>query len=117
MLLEVDANATTDGERNTLVSNYPFSLDPTVGMELNYGRFIFFRCGVNNLQQEKDMFLQEQWTAQPNVGLGLKLGNLNIDYALTDVGAQEEKTYAHVISIGLKLDFNYLKKAIKAAEN
>ncbi|MEO1516613.1 MAG: hypothetical protein AAFV95_16420 [Bacteroidota bacterium] len=115
LLAELNANVSLDGKRNTLFRSNPYSLDPTLGLEVNYGKFVFLRAGINNLQQEEDLNGNDEWRYQPNLGLGLKFINLRIDYALTDVGQQDQKTYSHVVSVILRLDFNYLKKAVKNA--
>ncbi|MEM9916872.1 MAG: hypothetical protein AAF990_02180 [Bacteroidota bacterium] len=115
LLAELDLNVSLDGERNTLIRSNPYSIDPTIGLELNYGEFIFLRAGLNQWQQTENIDGQKTWTNQPNLGIGLKFMNLRIDYALTDVGQQDQRTYSHVISVVLGLDFNYLKKAVKNA--
>jgi len=45
---EVDFIITTDGRRNVLISGDPISIDPAVGMELNYNDFVFLRTGVKS---------------------------------------------------------------------
>ncbi|MEL6864451.1 MAG: hypothetical protein AAFP19_08535 [Bacteroidota bacterium] len=114
--LELDLNMSMDGYRNTLIRSYPFSLDPTIGLELNYGQFVFLRGGLNQIQEVKDFDGTKSWTVQPNMGLGLKIYQLYIDYAFTDIGDQAQNTYSHVISLRLNMDFGYLKKAIKASK-
>ena len=110
---ELDLIITTDGPRNTLVSGRYSSIDPAFGLELNYNRFIFLRGGVNNIQEELNMQNNPVWTIQPNLGVGLKLGKLRLDYAFSDVDGKEQNTYSHIISLSLDLDFGYLKKAIE----
>ena len=41
---------------------------------------------------------------QPNIGVGVKIKALTIDYALTDIGDQSVALYSNVFS--LKLDIN-----------
>ena len=50
---ELDMTMFMDGKRNTLISSYPFSFDPTIGFEADYKKFVFLRAGINNIQ-EKD---------------------------------------------------------------
>ena len=88
---------TTDGQRNTLISSDPFSIDPAFGITYAYQNFISLRAGVSQFQQLIDFEGNEEWSARPSVGLGLKLGKLRVDYAFTDLGAQEN-TYSHIIS-------------------
>ncbi len=107
LMAEVNGILTTDGQRNTLLQASTFSLSPSLGLELNYKKFIFLRGGINNVQQDRE-FEREFWTVQPNFGVGLKILKLYIDYAFTDIGDQVNETYSHVIS--LRLDLRLKKK-------
>ncbi|PPK86454.1 hypothetical protein CLV84_3381 [Neolewinella xylanilytica] len=99
---EVNLIATTDGKRNTLVSADPVSLDPAFGLEADYGDFVFLRAGVSQLQRIQDFGGTEALQSRPALGLGLKVGQLNVDYAYTDLGDNEGRsTYSHVVSLRL----------------
>lgn len=98
VLPEVDVDMTFDGQRNVVISGNPMSADPHLGLEIGYDDFIFLRAGVNNIQQVKDQEGAKSTIFQPNMGVGLKLKNLHIDYALTNIGSQET-LYSHVISL------------------
>ena len=99
---ELDLIATTDGERNTLLSADPVSVDPAFGLEADYGEFIFVRAGVSQLQRIEDFDQQEQLNSRPSIGLGLKVGALNVDYAYTDLGEDDGRsTYSHIVSLKL----------------
>lgn len=104
LLTSLDLVATTDGKRNTLVKTTYGSLDPMMGMELGYKGLAFLRGGVGQFQEIKDFNGDKSWTFQPNVGLGIKLREVSIDYAFTDIGDQSAGLYSHVFS--LKVDFN-----------
>ncbi len=106
---ELDFVATTDGRRNALISANPFSINPQIGMELGYGGFVFLRGGINNFQKETDIEGTEFTRLQPNLGVGIKVFKLRIDYAFTDIGASNN-TYSHVFSLLLDLNTAYLKK-------
>lgn len=95
---ELDIIVTTDGQRNTLISADPFSIDPAFGLEIDYNQYIFLRAGVNQFQQESDIGKDKFWTARPGIGVGLKLGALQLDYAFTDLGDRQNR-YSHVISL------------------
>jgi hypothetical protein len=101
VLPELDVDMTFDGQRNVVISGNPVSADPHLGFEIGYDDFIFLRGGVNNIQQVKDQEGAKSTIFQPNMGIGLRLKNLTIDYALTNIGSQET-LYSHVFS--LKLD-------------
>jgi hypothetical protein len=97
-LVEGNATFTTDGQRNALVSGNVFSIDPNVGLEVGYSNTIFFRAGVGNAQRVKD-FGEEYVTYQPNIGIGIRLRKMFIDYALTDVGNSSDVLYSNVFSL------------------
>lgn len=101
---ELDVDITTDGQRNSLITSNVFSLDPHLGFEGGYDGIIFLRAGVGNIQKVKnDTGSEKSYTYQPNIGVGIHLKSLTIDYAFTDVGDQSTALYSHVFS--LKLDF------------
>lgn len=104
MLWSIGADATFDGKRNTVIKSDFASLDPHLGMELSYKKMVFLRGGLGGIQEVKDFDLSTTTTFQPNFGLGLKLGNVTLDYALTDIGDQSEALYSNVFSIKFGFD-------------
>lgn len=101
---ELDLDATFDGKRNVLVKSKVASIDPHWGLELGYKNFIFLRGGIGNIQSLKNFNGGTYKTFQPNIGVGIKLKRLEIDYALTNIGGVQEMPYSNVVS--LKLDIN-----------
>lgn len=99
MLAEMNALITTDGNRNTLISGKPVSIDPVAGLELNYKKMVFLRGGLGNIQKLTNDDLTKSWHAEANTGLGLKLGNIALDYALSTVGKTATGNYTHVFSV------------------
>ena len=103
LMAEMNLNLTTDGKRNVLLSADPVSIDPVLGLELNYVEIIYLRAGIGNIQRTLADTGDEQITTwQPNMGVGLRLKNITIDYAYTDLGNRSQALYSHVFS--LKLD-------------
>jgi hypothetical protein len=102
LLTELNADLTFDGRRNVPISSDLISIDPHLGLELGYSGFIFLRGGVQNIQQVKDTDGNKSTIIQPNVGIGLKLGRLSLDYALTNVGGNEF-LYSNVFSLRLEI--------------
>ncbi len=94
---------TTDGKRNTVIRTNPFSIDPIAGVELGYKEIVFLRFGAGQFQKVTELTGEEDWKYQPSAGLGFKIRELTIDYALTDIGDQAEGLYSHIFS--LKVDF------------
>lgn len=100
LLAALDMDFTFDGRRNTLISA-GMSIDPHFGLELDYDRFIFLRAGFNNIQRKLQdaSETEEQLSIQPNVGVGLKIKNIQIDYAFTGLNALDQGFYSNVISL------------------
>lgn len=99
---ELDLVATTDGQRNTLISAEPLSIDPSFGLEVDYNNIIYLRAGVRQFQRLKDLEDKEFLTATPGFGVGLKLKAFRLDYAYTTLGAVDN-AYSHIISLVLEL--------------
>ena len=104
LMTSADIDLTFDGKRNTLIKSEFASLDPKAGLEFDFKKLAFLRFGVNQFQEIKDFDGSKSWTFQPNLGLGVKLNQLSIDYALTDIGDLAPGLFSHVFSI--KVDFN-----------
>ncbi len=103
-LIELDADITFDKTRNVLIKGDPISIDPHLGVEINYKNLIYFRFGAMNFQQIPDFDGKNIFSFQPNMGLGIKIKNLAIDYALTDIGDQSIALYSNVFSIRYSID-------------
>lgn len=102
-LAEADANITTDGKRNTLVSGKTVSMNPAAGLELSYDDLVYVRGGISNFQKDNTFTKKGFWVSQPAVGIGLKIRNIKLDYAFTNVGSTENRSYSHIISLILQL--------------
>ncbi len=83
---ELNCDLTFDGKRNVLIKSDPISVDPHLGIEFAYDDFVFVRGGVGNIQKAKNIDNSTSTTVQPNFGVGIRLKNLTIDYALANVG-------------------------------
>lgn len=103
LLAEANINMTTDGKRQAIVSSNSVSLYPRLGLQLDYENTVFIRGGFGNLQYETNFDESKDFTFQPNIGVGLRIRKIFIDYALSDIGDQSAALYSNVIS--LKLNF------------
>jgi len=102
---ELDMDITTDGMRNVLIKSNTLSIDPHLGLELDYKKIVFLRMGVGNIQQETMPDNIKRTSFQPNIGLGIRIMKvLSLDYAFTDIGNQSIALYSNVFS--LKFSFN-----------
>ncbi|SMD32206.1 hypothetical protein SAMN04488029_0548 [Reichenbachiella faecimaris] len=104
LLLALDLETTFDGKRNTLIKSSTASMDPKFGIEASYLSMFFLRFGAGQFQEIENFDRSTSTVYQPNFGVGVKLNNFNIDYALTDIGDQAETPYSHVISLKLGFD-------------
>lgn len=107
LIAAVDLENTFDGRRNTLIQSDLISTDPRVGLELGYAGVVYVRTGVSNLQYVTDISDNKQLSIQPNIGLGLKIKSVTLDYALTDIGDNSVALYSNIFS----LKFDLFKKA------
>lgn len=104
-LAELDVNLSTDGRSQSLLTSDFLDLSPAFGLELGFKNLVFVRGGMGNLQRViNDVYgNQSSFEVQPNIGLGLKLGRLHVDYALSNVGNLSSSLYSHIFSLTLDL--------------
>ncbi|MDA3866877.1 MAG: PorV/PorQ family protein [Salinivirgaceae bacterium] len=105
LVAEANVDLTTDGKRNVLVKTDFVSMDPHVGLELNYSKIFFVRGGFINLQKEKkDDSDKDVFTLQPTIGAGLQIKQLSVDYAYTNLGGVSQVLYSHIVSLKYGFD-------------
>ncbi len=103
-IAELDMDFTFDGQRHVLIEGDPVSIDPHVGVEINYNKLAFIRFGVGNFQRIKEFDDKKSMTFQPNFGIGIQFKGISIDYALTDIGDQSIALYSNVFSLRYSFD-------------
>jgi len=107
LLAEADFDMTFDGKRNTVISGNPISIDPHVGLEANIKDVFFVRAGVTNFQQalaDGDTLNQKKvWIYQPSLGAGVKIKNVELDYAFSNLANQSNPLYTHIFSLKITL--------------
>ncbi len=106
---EVDFYVSFDGKRNVLIKSDIVSVDPAIGLETSYKKLLFLRFGLGDYQEVKDFDLSTSISVQPNFGIGVRIKNVQIDYALTDIGDVSESLYSHVFSLKASFISNWLK--------
>jgi hypothetical protein len=99
LFTEIDFDLTFDGKRNVLIKSDPVSMDPHFGFEAGFRKIVFLRGGIGNIQKTKNELGNEITIFQPNIGLGLKIKRITLDYALTDIGDQSVALYSNVFSL------------------
>lgn len=107
LLAELNTDLTFDGQRNTVFSADPVSVDPRFGLELGVKDQFFLRAGINNFQRalaDGDTLNQKRvWIFQPGAGVGFKLQQATIDYAFINLANQSNPLFTHVFSFRLNL--------------
>lgn len=106
VLAEVSMDITTDGKRNVLIPGDPLSIDPNLGVELDYADIVYLRFGIGNFQRIKaEVGNYYEYTFQPNFGVGVHIKEtVSVDYALTDIGDQSVALYSNVISLRVAIN-------------
>jgi hypothetical protein len=87
-----------------LIHTDAFSIDPSIGLELDYDRLAFLRIGVNGFQRTTSLTGEEALTADPSFGIGVLLKKVRLDYALATVGEDDGRVYSHIFSLTVGLD-------------
>ncbi len=109
LLTAVDGDIFLDGRRATsLISSETLSIDPHAGFELAYLNdqkkpIVFLRGGVYNLQNEKNTDGVEEVGLFPTAGVGVVLKNLQLDYALANIGDLSQNLHSHVVSLKIHI--------------
>ena len=104
LLIEFNADITTDGKRNVLISGNPFSIDPHIGGEFNIKDIVFLRGGIGNIQKTPDLTGKMNFSIQPNLGIGINIKGVEIEYALTDIGDISIAEYSNIFSLKFNLN-------------
>ena len=102
-LMELDLNISTNGTKSGVLSGNNISVDPSLGIETGYMQKVFLRAGIGNIQSVINPVNTSNRSLefQPNIGLGLKLGRLKVDYALANIGNISGILASHIFSLGL----------------
>lgn len=96
---QLNAELTSDGPRNTLLSGKVFSLDPRAGLYLTYDHKLTLRTGFSQFQYFTDFEANQNLSVQPHLGAGVVLQNWTIDYAFTRLGLGGEGYFTHLFSL------------------
>ena len=110
LLSELDLNVRF-AETNDIISTSFASIDPSIGFQLDYQKFVFLRAGVGNFQNVAQFDDTTALTMQPNIGLGFKYHGIQIDYAMSNIASTGNALYSNSFSI--KIDFNFLENLKK----
>ncbi len=103
LIAAVDLENTFDGRRNTLVASDTWSADPRLGLEVGFAGVVYVRGGLSQFQYVTDVLDKRTLSMQPNIGLGLRIKSVMLDYALTDIGDNSVALYSNVFSLRFDL--------------
>ncbi len=110
LLAEANADLTFDGKRNTVLSSDAVSVDPHLGLEAAIKDVFFVRGGITNFQKalaDGDTLNQKKvWIYQPSIGAGVKINNVMLDYAFSNLANQSNPLFTHIFSLRI----NFTKK-------
>jgi hypothetical protein len=105
VLSESNLEFTTDGQRNVPVSTKYFNMDARGGLEFGYDDMVFLRGSIHNVQRETEIGKTSPgWTAVPSVGAGIRIKNLSVDYALSNIASASVLQYSNIISVRLAIN-------------
>ena len=100
---EANLDVTFDGKRNTVYSGNTISIDPHIGLEANISDVFFVRAGIANFQkafQDGDTAnVKKVWIYQPSAGAGVKIKNVMVDFAFTNLANQSNPLYTYIFSL------------------
>jgi hypothetical protein len=103
LITSIDLENTFDGRRNTVLATDAWSADPRLGLEVAFANVVMVRAGLSHMQYVTDVFDRRSLTVQPNLGLGLRIKSVMLDYALTDIGDGNVALYSNVFSLRFDL--------------
>lgn len=101
---EVNTELTFDGRKNNWIQSKYFNVDPRIGVETGYKDIVFLRGGVMNIQTVKQIDGSEEISFMPSIGVGLKINNFCIDYALSNFGNSAVLNYSNIISLRIGIN-------------
>ena len=111
-LAAADLDFTFDGQRNVLLGSGLVSVDPHLGLEVNYGQLVYVRGGISNVQQIKNFDQTQLWRAQPNFGVGIFTNGFRLDLALSRLAdttptnnfSENSRLSSVIVSLGYSFD-------------
>ena len=111
-LAAADLDITFDGQRNVLLRSGLISVDPHLGLEINYEHLVYIRGGLSNVQQIKNFDQTQLWRAQPNFGVGISTNGFVLDLALSRLAdttptnnfSENSNLSSVIVSLGYSFD-------------
>lgn len=105
LLAEADLNIRFK-QTNDLIATSLLSINPALGFELDYQNIAFFRGGVSNFQNIANFDGSKSLSLEPNIGIGFIVKDIQIDYALSNIGGASGTLFSNVFSIKFNFSNN-----------
>ncbi|MCS7074834.1 MAG: hypothetical protein NZ108_10245, partial [Bacteroidia bacterium] len=99
LLTSFDSEVYFDGKRNAIGSVGRVTFDPRIGLEASYKGIVFLRAGAMNFQTVPDMDGNKKLDVYPTAGIGIAIKNIQLDYALSNIGDFKNNLYSHLFSL------------------
>lgn len=99
--IALDGDFTFDGRRNTLIASRAMSVEPHLGLELSSREVLFLRAGIASVQSRQKINNPDdrEYFVQPNMGIGLNVGRISVNYALAFLNEDDSRSsLSHVFS-------------------
>ena len=106
LLTEVDLNIRF-AKTNDIFSSEVGSINPAIGLQLDYDNIVYLRTGFGNFQNTTQFDNSTSLSFQPNFGLGFNYRGIQIDYALTNIGSVGNALFSNIFS--LTFDYTFLR--------
>ena len=107
LLSEIDLNMRFE-QTNDVFSSEFISIDPALGFQVDYEKFVFLRVGVGNFQNTTAFNNSKSLSMQPNFGVGFNYKGIHVDYALTNIGSVGNALYSNIFS--LTFDYSFFRR-------
>lgn len=95
-------------QTNDIFSSEVASIDPALGLQLDYEKLVYLRLGVGNFQYTTEFDNSKSLSTQPNFGVGFNYKGIQVDYALTNIGSVGNALYSNIFSI--TFDYSFFRR-------
>jgi len=95
-------------QTNDVFSSELASIDPAIGLQLDYEKLMYLRLGIGNFQYTKEFDNSKSLSTQPNFGVGFKYKGIQVDYALTNIGSVGDALFSNIFS--LTFDYSFFRR-------
>ena len=94
-------------QTNDIISTPSYSIDPSLGLQLDYKKLVYLRFGAGNFQNINESNNSSSLRFQPNIGLGFSYHGIQVDYSLSNIASIGNALYSNTFS--LKIDFDFIE--------